>query len=91
MCVSLKVSSCQDMLRFCCHYKPHPHAYMLAAVAVLLDIFAEHYSPVTLTLTNGIRVNMVRYALWILTCPVGYTASCFQVVGMAQICRDVLC
>jgi hypothetical protein len=68
--------SCQCMLQTSQQVQAHLRI-CTAAVAVLLDIFAEEISPVTLTLSNGIHVNMVRYSLWILTCPVGYVPSKF--------------
>lgn len=39
-------------------------------IKVLLEIFAETYSPATITQVNNVRTMWLRYGEWLLTCPV---------------------
>ena len=45
-------------------------ATFLAVVKVVLEIFAEKYSPATIIQINGTHTIWLRYAEWLLTCPV---------------------
>lgn len=41
-----------------------------AVVKVVLEIFAGVYAPAKILQTNGVRTVWLRYAEWLLTCPV---------------------
>jgi hypothetical protein len=66
------------------HLSPDTHCYfswhlllrhVSTVIKVFLEIFLEYCVPVTFNETSGNHVVWVRYAEWLLTCPVSHQYS----------------